>query len=367
VEARLIAREAVDIWSMWNFASPLFHNMSGQGATLQMEAGSRPFARARVKEVIMGAKMKLLIGYDGSACADCALDDLQRAGLPREAQAVVLSVAEQWLPFPLSGDVVGAEPVNSRATVARPALAPCPAEALEEALALAGKARARLKSYFTAWEVSGETASGSPAREILKKADAYKPDLIVLGCQGRSALGRFFLGSVSQKVVSEACCSVRVARGTAWKNGAPVRILIGLDGSAGSRAAVSVAAARAWPMGSEVRLITVVDPSRPSQADLISAYEVGTSEGYSQHREWVRQFEEAAAKQLRWADLLVSWKLEAGDPKHVIVSDAEEWGADCIFLGSSGLSNGMRSQTLGSVSTAVVARAQCSVEIVRQT
>jgi nucleotide-binding universal stress UspA family protein len=314
----------------------------------------------------MGAKMKVLIGYDGSVCADCALDDLQRAGLPREAEAVVLSVAEQWLPFPLSGDVVGSQPGNSMGAVARPAPAPCPAEALEEARALAAKASARLKSYFTAWEVSGETTSGSPAREILKKADAYKPDLIVLGCQGRSALGRFFLGSVSQKVVSEACCSVRVARGTAWKNGAPVRILIGLDGSPSSRAAVGVVAARAWPMGSEVRLITVVDPSKPPAADLISSYVETTAEGYSQHtQEWARQFEEAAAKQLRWADLLVSWKTEAGDPKHIIVIDAEEWGADCIFLGSSGSHNGVRSQTLGSVSTAVVARAQCSVEIVR--
>jgi nucleotide-binding universal stress UspA family protein len=309
--------------------------------------------------------MKLLIGYDGSVCADCALDDLQRAGLPREAEAVVLSVAEQWLAFPLSGEAVGSEAGNSRAAVARPALAPCPAEALEEARGLAAKASAKLKSYFTAWEVSAETVSGSPAREILKKADSYKPDLIVLGCQGRSALGRFFLGSVSQKVVSEACCPVRVARGTAWKNGAPVRILIGLDGSPGSRAAVSAVASRAWPMGSEVRLITVIDQSGPATADL-GSYAETTPEGYSQHiREWVRRFEEAAAKQLRWADLLVSWKIEAGDPKHTIVSDAEEWGADCIFLGSSGLSNGARSHTLGSVSTAVVARAQCSVEIVR--
>ena len=41
------------------------------------------------------------------------------------------------------------------------------------------------------------------------------PDLIVVGSHGRSALGRFMLGSVSQKVVTEAHCSVRVARGRA--------------------------------------------------------------------------------------------------------------------------------------------------------
>jgi len=30
----------------------------------------------------MAERMKILIGYDGSHCADAALDDLRRAGLP---------------------------------------------------------------------------------------------------------------------------------------------------------------------------------------------------------------------------------------------------------------------------------------------
>jgi hypothetical protein len=41
--------------------------------------------------------LKVLIGYDGSPCADEALQDLQRAGLPPEVEAVVLSVADLWL------------------------------------------------------------------------------------------------------------------------------------------------------------------------------------------------------------------------------------------------------------------------------
>ncbi|MBM4259474.1 MAG: hypothetical protein FJ147_26690 [Deltaproteobacteria bacterium] len=34
--------------------------------------------------------MKILIAYDGSACADAALHDLRRAGLPQEAETVIL-------------------------------------------------------------------------------------------------------------------------------------------------------------------------------------------------------------------------------------------------------------------------------------
>jgi hypothetical protein len=33
----------------------------------------------------MKERMRILIGYDGSECADAAIDDLRRAGLPREA------------------------------------------------------------------------------------------------------------------------------------------------------------------------------------------------------------------------------------------------------------------------------------------
>ena len=38
--------------------------------------------------------MKILIGYDGSESADAALYDLQRAGLPDDAEALIVSVAD---------------------------------------------------------------------------------------------------------------------------------------------------------------------------------------------------------------------------------------------------------------------------------
>ena len=46
--------------------------------------------------------MKILIGYDGSASADAALDDLRRAGLPREAEALIVSVGDMLMPIPQS-------------------------------------------------------------------------------------------------------------------------------------------------------------------------------------------------------------------------------------------------------------------------
>ena len=42
--------------------------------------------------------MRILIGYDGSESADAALDDLRRAGLPREVEALIVSVGEVMMP-----------------------------------------------------------------------------------------------------------------------------------------------------------------------------------------------------------------------------------------------------------------------------
>jgi nucleotide-binding universal stress UspA family protein len=49
----------------------------------------------------------------------------------------------------------------------------------------------------------------------------------------------------------------------------------------------------------------------------------------------------------------------------VIVEEAERWGADLIVMGSRGLGAWNR-LLLGSVSSAVVHHAKCSVEIVRK-
>ena len=46
----------------------------------------------------MDNKLKLLIAYDGSISAATALDDLPRAGLPAEADVIVISVADILMP-----------------------------------------------------------------------------------------------------------------------------------------------------------------------------------------------------------------------------------------------------------------------------
>jgi nucleotide-binding universal stress UspA family protein len=312
--------------------------------------------------------MKILIAYDGSSCADAALDDLQRAGLPPEAEAQIISVAEIWLPPP---------PPSAAEILERAGEVKVPSDfkrvyskgsaAMKEALALAEQASDRVKTNFPGWKLFADADCGSPAWEIVFRADQWKPDLIVVGSHGRTALGRFVLGSVSQRVLTEAKCSVRIARGRIEEPGSPVRIIVGIDGSPGSEEAVRAVAARTWPAGSEVKVIIVDDPLVPPIIGeiippLAETIEESNAEDWSRDKEVLAN----ATALLRASDIKASTEIRLGDPKKELPQAAEEWAADCIFVGSAGFSNRFERFVLGSISAAVAARAHCSVEVVRK-
>ena len=156
----------------------------------------------------MSDKMKVLIAYDGSSGADAALDDVQRAGWPRVVEALIMSVAEVFLPPPSSP--APALPAQVPAAVQR-AWAQA-AHAVEEARTLVLQARARVLTSLPAWDVRAEACADSPAWAVIKMAETWQPDVVVVGSHGRSALGRVLLGSVSHKVLTETvqaddgCC-----------------------------------------------------------------------------------------------------------------------------------------------------------------
>jgi nucleotide-binding universal stress UspA family protein len=300
--------------------------------------------------------MKILIAYDGSESADNGIDGLLRAGLPAQADALVISVADVRLPPPSSYEMVEAafeEQIRASSEKTSERAAP----AVEKARDMAEVATARVLSNFPAWRVNATACAGSPAWEIIQKADEWKPDLIVVGSHGHTAIGRFFLGSVSQKVVNEARSSVRVARRTQGDLSDPVRIVIGVDGSAGAEAAVRAVARRRWPAGSEARVVAALD--------LMMVPPLESFEEFNEdERAWVSKVVEASAEKLRAAKLAVSSIIKSADPKRLIVEEAESWGAHSIFVGARGLRR-IERFLIGSVSAAVAARAHCSVEVVR--
>jgi nucleotide-binding universal stress UspA family protein len=54
--------------------------------------------------------------------------------------------------------------------------------------------------------------TGKPANEIIRFAKENETDLLIVGTQGKSGLGKMILGSVAENVVRNAPCSVLVVR-----------------------------------------------------------------------------------------------------------------------------------------------------------
>lgn len=308
--------------------------------------------------------MKVLLAYDGSRCAEAAIDDLYQAGLPPIGSAHIVSVAEVWLPPPDSLNQNGgsSEYVNEITRAHREK----GEKAVVEASTHAKHAEARVRTALPGWAVTSHATYGSPAWEILSAAEEQRSDLIVVGSHGQSALSRFFLGSISQKVLTEANCSVRVARGKNQVEPAPARIVIGFDGSNGASAAVDAVASRHWHEGSKVRLIAATDAIAPSVvARMVPPVGRMVEDVNIAEEHWLEQLADAAVAKLRDKGIDAGLHLHAGNPKDLLVKEAERWSADCIFVGASAHVGLLQRALLGSTSAAVAARAHCSVEVVR--
>lgn len=287
---------------------------------------------------MMDRKMKILIAYNGSSHADLAVDDLRRAGLPREVETVVVSVADVWMALAPAGGETIQTPLDKQTRARGQWFSPQAAKALKEAQGLAQAASQRVLTYFPSWDVRAEVLSGSPSRELIRKADDWQADLLVVGSQGRSALGRLLLGGVSQKVLTEANCSVHVARG--GEPEAPVRVIIGVDGSVYSDAAVNEVARRRWPEGSVVKVISAVRlPFTPTEEtrSLPESYysqleKAETEKAQTAIAQAVDRLQKSEA-----AQPVIESGVILGDAREVILDHAAQSGADLIVLGSRGL------------------------------
>jgi nucleotide-binding universal stress UspA family protein len=142
-----------------------------------------------------------------------------------------------------------------------------------------------------------------------------------------------------------------------------MKILLAVDGSSHSQEAVDDVARRPWPPRSTVRVLSVIQPYTPPATEFVLA---GTT------LEDIRRQQTADADHLtaRAADAVKAAGVSAettvreGDPRSVIVDEADEWGADLIVVGSHGRT-GVKRWLLGSVAGSIVSHAPCSVEVVR--
>lgn len=350
--------------------------------------------------------MKILVAYDGSEHANAAIDDLCLAGLPAQATALVLSVVDAWLPEEGDADetLPGLKDIRSAAE-----------QQVAAQLRVAHQGADRLRAAFPGWNVAAHACADSPAVAIIRRAEGESggvdgsgqpADLTVVGSRGLGAIKRIFLGSVARAVMHGLRGSLRIARDRVapeQDNAAddsrshgservtnPPRIVVGVDGSADSNAAVRTVASRPWPIGTHVLLACYAQGIRGLEHSLaLAEFASGVWSGDAASARgpidsWATRTVADAARTVRnrCPGAIVSTVVRLGDPKYALMSEASNWepggggtassekrsgstGADCIFVGVRGV-RGMERLLLGSVSAGVGMNAPCSVEIVHR-
>lgn len=145
-----------------------------------------------------------------------------------------------------------------------------------------------------------------------------------------------------------------------------MKILLAVDGSEFSDAAVDEVARRPWPEATEIDVLAVYEPPALPATETWVLPQNYYNEMEKASQEEVRDATNNAVERLGKAHskLQINSETARGYPAEVILDRANRMETDLIVVGSHGYS-GLRRFLLGSVSLNVASHASCSVEIVR--
>lgn len=306
--------------------------------------------------------MKVLAPVDGSKYAQAVVDALIGMRWPAGTEIMLLTVVG-------SGDtglpIIGQGPARMTPAQVQGAL-----ETSNQSLATMA---AELGAALPDCSVTSQTRAGDAKSEIVAFAEEWQADLTIMGSRGHKGLDLFLLGSVSQGVLNQSPCPVLILKydpnassGRDIQQGFK-KILITVDNSAYSAAAVNWLAGLSWPDDANFRIMTVIESL--AQTYLSEPNTTRASGMLQEHEELARA---ARAEVLKMAEPISSVFGQArvtidvceGEPKDSIIKAATAFGADLIVMGSHGRT-GVPKLLLGSVSQAVSVHATCAVAVVR--
>lgn len=146
-----------------------------------------------------------------------------------------------------------------------------------------------------------------------------------------------------------------------------MKILLAVDGSPCSDAAIEEVARRPWPESSSLKVLTAYElpvPPTPEAWALPANYLQDMDIALRKQAQDVLDSALRKLKSKLSQTISLDGALLPGPACTLILDEAESWGADLIVVGSHGYRAWERF-LLGSVSQAVVSHAKCSVEVVR--
>lgn len=276
----------------------------------------------------------VVVGVDGSPHSD--------AGLAWAATYAAL-VARPLLVVHATGRLSAGEVVGGAAE-AQAQRSAAGARVTDEAVGLA-------RRMTPGVDVDTVVVGGDP-REVLTRL-SEQAAMLVVGTRGHGPVAALLLGSVSHAVVLHAHCTVAVVRPSITP---AAGVVVGVAGDGSDRAPLEFAAGLASAEGAAL--------------DVVHAWRAVDSLAHAltskQRAETMAKHERALAEALaglteKFPDVQVNRHLPEHRTVDALVDRAE--GADCLVVGSHGISRGR--EALGSVSRSVVEHAPVTVVVVR--
>jgi nucleotide-binding universal stress UspA family protein len=231
-----------------------------------------------------------------------------------------------------------------------------------EAKRAAEAARAELAPWFTDSDI--QVLEGDAREAILRAAEEWRADLIVLGARGLGAVAGFLLGSVSLGVARHARCSVLVV-----KPGAGVirRILIAIDGSEHAAAAAAFVAGLPLDPMMVVQLVGVVQsPPYPATTPAFATGIVrdAIAQIVKERTAVLEQSLAKAAAPFAGVAKKVERQVLVGHPLDALLGAAAKPDVGLVVVGARGL-GALKRLVLGSVSEGILRHADRPVLIVK--
>jgi nucleotide-binding universal stress UspA family protein len=240
---------------------------------------------------------------------------------------------------------------------------PFPAEAIQQLVKEKERGLAETTNdavKLGARRVTSRFLTGAPWDQLVETLRADEAfDLVVMGSHGRSGLARVLLGSVTEKVVRHAPCSVLAARARGDATSF-AHVLCPIDFSDSSRHAVERAAQLAAPSGAGIMLLHAIELPVTYTGEQFGADFLDDLESKSAHllEEWASDLKSRVA-------IPVATEIRVGPPgMHTLEILDRDPTFDLVVVGSHGRT-GLRRALLGSVAEQVVRHAACHVLVAR--
>lgn len=230
----------------------------------------------------------------------------------------------------------------------------------ESASELLDEAARRATEASPSVNLTTEVVPGDARTVLLDQAD--QASMLVVGGRGEGGFAGLLLGSVAHSVTGRAECPVAVIQAPPPDESREV--VVGVDDSPGSRAALELAYAEAAARRVPLRAVYVWRRLTGVIAgDLAIGYPAPVA--YDVHHDDQAARETLAAATAEWSgrypEVKVTEQVEQGHPVEVLVQTSAN--ADVLFLGRRGR-GGFPGLRLGSVSRGVLHYARCPVVFV---